>query len=109
MLDALKYDKYSWEVTEDCKVVAFLMKLQGGFTKVQSCLCLCGQLGHQGALPKAGLVTTDQAETTSSINIKWESLVEPWKVLVSPLHIKLGLIKQIVTALNKELAVFKNL
>ena len=37
-------------------------------------------------------------------NIKWEPLVEPQKVLTPPLHIKLGLVKQFVTALGKDSA-----
>src|ERR1700743_3261796 len=42
-------------------------------------------------------------------NVKWEPLIDPRKVLVPPLHIKLGLIKQFVTALDKESAAFKYL
>ena len=42
-------------------------------------------------------------------NVKWEPLIEPHKVLMPLLHIKLGLIKQFVTALDKESAVFKYL
>ncbi|XP_061410987.1 uncharacterized protein LOC133344802 isoform X2 [Lethenteron reissneri] len=40
LLDALKYDEYSWEVIGDFKMVAFLMGLQGGFTKFACYLCL---------------------------------------------------------------------
>ena len=39
-------------------------------------------------------------------NVKWEPLVDPRKVLIPPLHIKLGLMKQFVTALDKESAAF---
>ena len=42
-------------------------------------------------------------------NVKWEPLIDPRKVLMPPLHIKLGLIKQFVTALDKESAAFKYL
>jgi len=31
-----------WEVTGDLNMVAFLVGLQDGFTKFQSCLCLLG-------------------------------------------------------------------
>ena len=41
--------------------------------------------------------------------VKWEPLIEPQKLLMPPLHIKLGLIKQFVTALDKESAAFKYL
>ena len=40
-------------------------------------------------------------------NIKWEPLVEPQKVLMPPLHMKVGLIKQFFTALDKDPAAFK--
>ncbi|XP_051524523.1 uncharacterized protein LOC127423891 [Myxocyprinus asiaticus] len=42
-------------------------------------------------------------------NIKWEPLMDPRKVLMPPLHIKLGLMKQFVRALDKESAAFKYL
>ena len=42
-------------------------------------------------------------------NVEWELLIEPEKVLMAPLDIKLGFIKQFVTALVKELAAFKYL
>ncbi|XP_058862618.1 uncharacterized protein LOC131704953 [Acipenser ruthenus] len=42
-------------------------------------------------------------------NVKWEPLVDPRKVLMPPLHIKLGLMKQFVRALDKESAAFKYL
>ena len=41
--------------------------------------------------------------------MKWEPLIEPHKVLMPPLHIKLALIKQSVTALDKESAAFQYL
>ena len=40
-------------------------------------------------------------------NVKREPLIEPHKMLMSPLHIMSGLIKQFVTALGKDSAAFK--
>ena len=42
-------------------------------------------------------------------NVKWVPLIEPQKMLIPPLHIKLDLIKQFLTALDKEPAAFKYL
>ena len=42
-------------------------------------------------------------------NIKYEQLVKPEKVLLPPLHIKPGLIKQLVKALDKKGDCFKYL
>lgn len=43
------------------------------------------------------------------MNVEKEGLVDPKKILPSPLHIKLGLIKQFVKALPKERECFRNL
>lgn len=64
------------------------------------------QQRQYGTLPQAELAT----EFSVGRNIvKWEPLLDPQKVFLSPLHIKLGLIKQCVTALYKECADFKYL
>ena len=42
-------------------------------------------------------------------NIKWDRLIELIKILMPPLHIKLGLIKQFVEALDKNSDAFKYL
>ncbi|KAL6481179.1 hypothetical protein MHYP_G00092590 [Metynnis hypsauchen] len=47
--------------------------------------------------------------TVGKNNVKWEPLVDPRKVLMPPLHIKLGLIKQFVRALDKESRAFNYL
>jgi hypothetical protein len=44
-----------------------------------------------------------------SKNVVWESLVEPNKVLLPPLHIKLGQIKEFIKALDREGDCFKYL
>ena len=41
--------------------------------------------------------------------VKWEPLVDPRKMLMPPLHIKLGFMKQFVTASDKESAAFNYL
>ena len=108
LLSALMYDGYGWEVIEDLKMVSFLMGLQGGFTKFTCFLCLWDNRDttahyHRKEEPQR----TDFSVGKS--NVKWEPLIEPQKVLMPPLHIKLGLIKQFFTALDKESAAFKYL
>ena len=39
LLIALKYDQFSWQVIGNIKMMAFLMGLQGGFTKFPCYLC----------------------------------------------------------------------
>ncbi|XP_061428563.1 uncharacterized protein LOC133355213 [Lethenteron reissneri] len=108
LLDALKYDEYGWEVIRDFKMLAFLMGLQGGFTKFICYLCLWDSRDT-----KAHYHRRDWPERTElSVgrnNIKWEQLVNPQKVLMPPLHVKLGLMKQFVRAVDKESVAFKYL
>jgi len=108
LLEALKYKEYCWEVIGDFKMVAFLMGLQGGYTKFPCYLC------HWDSRDKAAHYQRKHwpQRTEFSVgkhNIKDEPLVDPQKVLFPPLHIKLGLMKQFVTALDKESASFKYL
>jgi hypothetical protein len=108
MLNALQYDKYSWEVIGDFKMVAFLMGLQGGFTKHPCYLCLWDSRDTEAHYHRR-----DWPQRTEFFvgrnNVKWEPLVDPLNVLMPPLHIKLGLMKQFVSALDKESTAFKYL
>jgi len=108
MLNALQCDKYGWEVIGDFKMVAFLMSLQGGFTKHPCYLCLWDSRDTEAHYHRR-----DWPQRTEFFvgrnNVKWEPLVDPLNVLMPPLHIKLGLMKQFVSALDKESAAFKYL
>ena len=108
LLDALKYDEYGWEVIGDFKMVAFLMGLQGGFTKFPCYLCLWDSRDTVAHYNRRNWPQRTEF-TIGKNNVKWEPLIDPKKVLLPPLHIKLGLMKQFVTALDKESAAFKYL
>lgn len=108
LLSALKYDDYGWEVIGDFKMVAFLMGLQGGFTKFPCFLCLWDSRDTKAHYHRKEWPARTEFSVGNS-NVKWEPLIDPQKVLMPPLHIKLGLIKQFVTVLDKESAAFKYL
>ena len=107
LLSALKYDDYGWEVIGDFKMVSFLMGLQGGFTKSPCFLCLWDSRDTTAHYHRKDWPQRTEFSVGKS-NVKWGPLIEQ-KVLMLLLHIKLGLIKQFVTALNKESAPFKYL
>ena len=108
LLTVLRYEEYEWEVIGDFKMVSFLMGLQGGYTKFPCYLCLFDSRDSE-----AHYVKKDWPQRTEfSIgrnNVKWGPLVKPEKVLMPPLHIKLGLMKQFVMALDKDKPAFKYL
>jgi len=108
LLQALKYDEYGWEVIGDFKIIAILMGLQGGYTKFPCYLCLWNSRDKQEHYHKRDWPERTEISVGSN-NVKWEPLVDPKKVLMPPLHIKLGLMKQFVTALDKESSAFKYL
>ncbi|MGH0134277.1 UNVERIFIED_CONTAM: hypothetical protein FKN15_009533 [Acipenser sinensis] len=89
-------------------MVAFLMGLQGGFTKFPCYLCLWDSRDTKAHYQRRDWPQRTEFSVGRN-NVKWEPLVDPRKVLMPPLHIKLGLMKQFVRALDKESAAFKYL
>ena len=108
LLAALKFDEYGWDVIGDFKMVSFLMGLQGGWTKFPCYLCLWDSRDKKAHYHKRDWPQRTEFNVGSK-NVKWEPLMDPRKVLMPPLHIKLGLMKQFVTALDKESVAFKYL
>ena len=108
LLIALKCDQFNLQVTGDFRIVAFLVGLQGGFTKFLCYLCHWDSRDttahyHKRIRPKR----TEYSVGYS--NIKWDPLIDPIKILLPPLRINLGLIKQFVKALDKNSDAFKHL
>ena len=108
LLSALRYDQYNWEVIGDFKMVAFLMGVQQGFTKFLCYLCLWDSRNTNFHYNKKNWPPRSSYDIETH-NAKHTPLVEPKKVLLPPLHIKLGLIKQFVTKLNPESDAFKHI
>ena len=89
-------------------MVSFLMGLQGGFTKFPCFLCPWDSRDTTAHYHRKDWPQRTEFSVGKS-NVKWKPLIEPQKVLMPPLHIKISLIKQFVTALHKESAAFKYL
>lgn len=106
LLEALKYQEYKWQFIGDFKMVGFLMGLQGGYTKYPCYLCLWDSRADakhyvQRSWPERTEFCVGQS------NVKYEPIAVPENVLMPPLHIKLGLMKQFVKALDKNSEAFK--
>ncbi len=108
LLETLNHNKYRWEGIEDFKTEAFLMRSHRGFTK-NRCFFYLWDNGDRAAHYQKNHWPPRTDTIVGAHNIKHEPLVNPQKVLFPPLHIKLGVIKQFVTALEKESAAFKYL
>ena len=95
LLIALKCDQFNWQVIRDFRMVAFLMGLQGGLTKFPCHLCHWDSPDtiaryHRRICPKRTEYSVGHS------NIKWDPLIDLIKILLPPLHIILGFIKQFV-------------
>lgn len=108
ILKLINYDLHCWLICCDLKIVAILMGLKKGFAKHQCFLCLWE--GRRRNLhytdhkwqPRIG----HQLGQDSIENIP---LVPSSKIILPPLHIKLGLIRNFVRALDVDSAAMMHL
>ena len=101
VLQLISYDQHKWIICVDLKMVCFLLGQQSVYTKYPCFLCMWDSRAKnehwiRKEWPKR------QNLIVGSANVINEALVEREKIVFPPLHIKLGLIKQFVKALNKD-------
>jgi len=93
LLCALWYDYYIWEVIGDLKMVVFLVGIQRGFTKFQCYPCLLDSRNTALHYKKRNWPPRTSCGKETH-NVKRQPLIDAAKMLMPPLNIKLGLIKQ---------------
>jgi hypothetical protein len=99
LLSAIKYTEHKWLVCGDLKMIAILLGLQGGYTKHPCFLCLWDSRADDLHFKQKRW--PDRTETIpGKDNVIHLPLVNASNILLPPLHIKLGLMKQFVKALN---------
>ena len=92
VLEKLKYLEYNWRLCEDCVHASRTIRR----------MCKKDHWVKQDWPKRTEFVVGEK-------NVKYEPLVKPEKVLLLPVQIKFGLMKQIVKALDKEGDCFKYL
>ena len=80
-------------------MIGFLLGLQGGFTKFPCFLCLWDSRDRANHYVRREWPERSDLQP-GAYSVKNVALVSADKILLPPLHIKLGLIKQFVTALD---------
>ena len=100
-LPAVTYQEYKWLICGDVKVVGQVLELYGGHAKYPCFLCLWDSWFEDKhyVWQKWPL---RQVLKPRSHNGQSNSLVEPNKILLPPLHIKLGLMMNFMKAMNAE-------
>lgn len=100
LLEKIQYNLHSWKICADLKVVGIILGLQGGYTKY--CCFLCE---WDSRARSEHYIKKDWPMRTNFIpgqrNVSENPLVEPNNIILPPLHIKLGLIKNFVKAMDR--------
>ena len=101
LLSALNYHDHGWLTCGDLKVVGLVLGLQVGCTKYPCFLRLWDSWADDQHYIRQEWPPR-QALETGSHNVQARPLVEPNKILLPPLHIKLELMKNFVKAMDRE-------
>jgi hypothetical protein len=108
VIEKIKYHEHEWSLCGDLKVSGILLGQQGGNTKFPRFSCEWDSKARD-----KHLTTKEWSKRENLIpgtkNVIHASLVDPQKVLLPPLHIKLGIMKQSVKALDKSGSCFQYL
>ena len=108
ILKTIDYKKHEWVICCDLKMVNYLLGQQGGYTKYPCFLCLWDSRAREKHWSTKTWPVREELKVGEA-NVVEEALVCREKIIFPPLHIKLGLIKQFVKALNKNGNCFKYL
>ena len=95
LMEAINYDKFKWQICGNLKVVALLLGLQQGFTKYCCFLCEWDSRARSLHYSRKDWPARKSLEPGTK-NVENQPLVEPSKILLSYMHLKLGLMKNSV-------------
>ena len=104
--DAIDYKTHQWNICGDLKVIGMLMGMQTGFTKFCCFLCLWNSRAmNEHYVKRDWMLRTEYEPGVSSVHHNNQRNiippVDPDKIFLPPLHIKLGLMTNFVKALGK--------
>jgi len=103
-VEAINYDKYKWQICGDLEVIALLLGLHKGFTKCCYFICEWDSRAQSLHYSRKDWPARKSLEP-GTMNVENQPLVEPSKIFLPFMHLKLGLMKNFVKAMNQEEAV----
>lgn len=107
ILRLINYKKHQWQVVSDLKVLTILFGMQGGYTKFPCYLC---EWDSRGAYPyKRNNWPSRHLFQIGKKNVVNIPLVQAEKIILPPLHLKLGFMKQFVKGLDRDSEAFLHL
>ncbi|UYV75153.1 hypothetical protein LAZ67_12002678 [Cordylochernes scorpioides] len=105
LLKKIEYERYSWKICSDLKVVALLRGLQLGYTKFCCFLCEWDSRDRERHYIKK-IWQKRKIFTPGYKNIANLPLIDSENIYLPPLHIKLGLMKNFVKAMDRNASGF---
>ena len=104
----IRYREYNWRICGDLKVITILMGMQTGYTKYCCFICEWDSRDRKQHYIKKEWPIRVRMQPGSK-NVLRVPLVERDKVIMPPFHIKLGLMKNFVKALDNDSDAFRYL
>ena len=101
LLSAANYQEYKWLICGDLKVVGLVLGLQVGYTRYP-CFLYLWDIWADGQHYVRQERLLRQRLKPGLHNIQSHHLVEPNKILLPPLHIKLRVMKNFVKTMDRE-------
>lgn len=98
LLQCIDYKTHRWLICGDLKVTSMLLGLQLGYTKYSCFYCLWDSRADEEHYVKRDWPARLSFKPGSA-NVMHKPLVQAGQILLPPLHIKLGLMKQFIKAL----------
>jgi len=95
VLQKLCYNEYKWLICVDLNMVNHLLAQQGGYVRYPCFLCLWDSRAADQRWQRKDWPVREQFVVGEN-NVINEPLVDRVRILLPPLHIKLGLMKQFV-------------
>jgi hypothetical protein len=99
MLGKIKYDEFKWKLCGYLKAVALLLGMQLGYTKYCCFLCEWDSPDKKNHYVNK-LWSKRISLTPGEKNVVNSPLVLPEKIYLPPLHIKLGLMKNLLKGMD---------
>lgn len=101
LLNILEYHKYCWKICGDLKVISLILGLQLGYTKHMCFLCLWNSRDDKHHFTEKHWEPRKEFDV-GRFNVMHVPLINPEDALLPPLHIKLGLMKCFVKAMDHQ-------
>jgi hypothetical protein len=102
----IRYTANDWMICGDLKVLCMLLGQQAAYTKYPCFTCEWGRRARSQSWEQRHWTPRTSLEPWNK-NIMRKSIVDPKKILLPPIHMKLGIMKQFVKALPKTGNCFK--